>query len=178
MMIVSSLSYLLLGSTSLYEKQVPTRLDSPVHVGDFAVDLMGHLRVRDAVVKNRPFATIPQHMRFEEMLALMVASNQQDFPVVDRVGHLSGIISMTDLRRAMADTELHRLLIAKDVAIERVETVTMDDSLNTALQLMSNLDVRELPVVSGDSPHVTVSLISRKEIVAAYHREMERMKKA
>ena len=49
MMIVSSLSYLLLGNVSLYEKQVPTRVDSPAHIGDFAVDIMDRLTVRNAV---------------------------------------------------------------------------------------------------------------------------------
>ena len=53
MMIVSSLSYLLLGKTSLYEKQVATRVDSPAHIGDYAIDVMDRLTVRDAVAKER-----------------------------------------------------------------------------------------------------------------------------
>ena len=52
MMIVSSLSYLLLGRVSLYEKQVPTRVDSPAHIGDFVVDIMDRLTVRNAVAKT------------------------------------------------------------------------------------------------------------------------------
>ena len=83
MMIVTSLSYLLLGNTSLYEKQVATRVDSPAHIGDFAVDVMDHLKVKDAVETERMVETIPEAMRFEEILGLMKASSQQDFPVVD-----------------------------------------------------------------------------------------------
>jgi CIC family chloride channel protein len=176
MMIVSSLSYLLLGDVSLYEKQVATRVDSPAHIGDFAVDIMDHLTVRNAVVSEGRVKTIPEGMPFEEILKLMLASNQQDFPVVDREENLSGIISMTDLRQAMADKEVHRLLLAKDIALEGVMTVTMDDSLNTALRLMATLDVRELPVVSIDDPRRVISLVSRKDITLAYHREMERAK--
>ena len=52
MMIVTPLAYLLLGSTSLYEKQVATRIDSPAHIGDFAVDIMDHLRVKDAIMSG------------------------------------------------------------------------------------------------------------------------------
>jgi CIC family chloride channel protein len=176
MMIVSSLSYLLLGRVSLYEKQVPTRVDSPAHIGDFAVDLMDQLSVRNAVVGERRVETIPESMPFEQMLQLVLASNQQDFPVVDAEGHLSGMISMTDLRRAMADKEVHSLLLAKDIAIEGVATVTTDDTLNTVLRLMATLDVRELPVVSNDDPRRVVSLVSRKDITRAYHKEMERVK--
>ena len=177
MMIVSSLSYLLVGDVSLYEKQVATRVDSPAHIGDFAVDIMEHLTVRSAVVGERRVETIPEGMPFEQILRLMLASNQQDFPVIDEEGNLSGIISMTDLRQAMADKEIHRLLVAKDIALGGVKTVTMDDTLNTALRLMATLDVRELPVVSKDDPGRVISLVSRKDITRGYHREMERVKR-
>ena len=177
MMVVTCLAYLLLGRTSLYEKQVATRVDSPAHVGDFAVDIMEHLRVKDAVVANRTVETIPEDMGFEEILRLMTGSSQQDFPVVDSNGRLTGIVSMTDLRSAMADSTVHALLVAKDISISRVATVTMDDSLNTALQLMASLDVRELPVVTREHPDRITSLVSRKDAVIAYHDEMDRLKK-
>jgi CIC family chloride channel protein len=177
MMIVSSLSYLLLGDVSLYEKQVATRVDSPAHIGDFAVDMMDHLTVRSAVVTERRVETIPEGVPFEQILQLMLASNQQDFPVIDGEEKLTGIISMTDLRQAMADKEVHRLLVAKDIALGGVMTVTMDDTLSTALRLMATLDVRELPVVSNDDPRRVISLVSRKDITRAYHREMERVRR-
>jgi CIC family chloride channel protein len=176
MMIVSSLSYLLLGNISLYEKQVPARVDSPAHIGDFVVDIMDRLTVRNAVVEERKAEVIPESMPFEQILRLMLASNQQDFPVVDKKENLTGIISMTDLRQAMADKEVHNLLLAKDIAMGGVTTVTMDDTVNTALGVMADLDVRELPVVSKDDPRKVIALVSRKDITRAYHEEMERVK--
>lgn len=176
MMIVSSLAYLILGNVSLYEKQVATRVDSPAHTGDYAIDIMEHLRVADALTNDRQVETIPETMRFEEIMGFLMASNQQDFPVVDSEGNLTGIISITDLRRAMADSNLHGLLIAKDIAVEGVATVTADDSLNTALRLMADLDVRELPVVNRANRRQVVSVISRKDITRSYHEEIERLK--
>jgi CIC family chloride channel protein len=177
MLIVSSLSFLLLGNVSLYEKQVPTRVDSPAHVGDYSVDIMDHLQVQDAVVTGRKIETIPQDMSFENVLERMTDSNQQDFPVVDKEDNLIGIISMTDLRTAMADASLHPLLVAKDIAVTGVMAVTMEDSLNTALKLMAVVNVRELPVVSKEDPGRIISMVSRKDITRAYHKEMERMKR-
>ncbi len=176
MMIVTPLAYLLLGNTSLYEKQVATRIDSPAHVGDFAVDIMDRLKVRDAVVTDKVVQTIPEAMAFEDVLRLMKESSQQDFPVVNAEGKLTGIISMTDLRQAMAETPAHGLLVAKDIASAGVATVTMDDSLNTALQLMASLDVRELPVVSEENHGRVTFVVSRKDAIVAYHSEMERLK--
>ena len=174
MMIVSSLSYLLLGNVSLYEKQVATRVDSPAHVGDFAVDIMDHLKVRDAVLQDRQVETIPEAMPFEQILQLMLGSASRITRSSTEEGRLAGIISMTDLRQAMADKEVHRLLLARDIAMEGVTTVTMDDTLNETLRLMAVLDVRELPVVSLDDPRRVISLVSRKDVTRAYHQEMER----
>jgi CIC family chloride channel protein len=115
-------------------------------------------------------------MPFEQILPLVLASNQQDFPVVDKEENLSGIISMTDLRQAMADKDVHPLLLGKDIAMGGVRTVTMDDTLNTALSLMASLDVRELPVVSKDDPRKVISLVSRKDITRAYHEAVEGLK--
>lgn len=138
---------------------------------------MESLTVRDAVPEGRQAQTIPENMPFEQILQHMLGSSQQDFPVVDNDEKLKGIISLTDLREAMADKELHRLLLARDVAIEGVVTVTMDDTLNEALRIMAALDVRELPVVNGKDQRNVVSIVSRKDITRAYHVEMERARK-
>ncbi len=176
MMIVSSLAYLFLGRTSLYEKQVATRVDSPAHVGDYSVDIMDHLKVKDAVVMDRKIETFPEDMGFENMLQCIIGSNQQDFPVVNKDGNLVGVISMTDLRTAMADVSLHPVLVARDIAVTGVVAVTMEDSLNSVLKLMAVLNVRELPVVSKEDPKKIISIVSRKDITRAYHKEMKRNK--
>ena len=74
----------------------------------------------------------------------------------------------------MASKELHGFLVAKDMAIETVITVTMNDSLNTALKLMATADLRELPVVNTEDPGKVVAMVSSKDIVRTYHHQMER----
>jgi CIC family chloride channel protein len=177
MMIVSIISYLLLGETSLYEKQVSTRVDSPAHVGDFAVDILDHLSVKDALPQDRRVETIPEGMQFEEILQLIVHSNQNNFPVVDNDGRLKGILSLTDIRRVMLEKELHKLVIAKDIAVEEVLTVTLEDDLNTALKKMTVAEIRELPVVSREDSRKVISMLSRKDIIRTYHAQIERIKK-
>jgi CIC family chloride channel protein len=177
MMIVSIISYLLLGETSLYEKQVSTRIDSPAHVGDFAVDILDHLSVKEALPADRRVETIPEGMQFEEILQLIVHSNQNNFPVVDNDDHLKGILSLTDIRRVMLEKELHKLVIAKDIAVEEVLTVTLEDDLNTALKKMTAAEIRELPVVSHEDSRKVISMLSRKDIIRTYHDQIERIKK-
>jgi CIC family chloride channel protein len=176
LMIVSTISYLLLGETSLYEKQVPTRVDSPAHTEDFAVDILEHISVKEALPLDRKVEVIPERMPFEEMMRLIVNSNQQNFPVVDDRGHLRGIVSLTDMRRVMLEKELHQFVIAKDIATEAVLTVTPEDSLKTALQKMTEAEIRELPVVSKENPWKVISMLSRKDVIRIYHDEIERFK--
>ena len=174
LMIVSTISYLLLGKASLYEKQVAARQDSPAHVGDFAIDILDHILVKDALPLNCRAETIPERMGFETIIRRMTESSQADFPVVDENGHLTGILSLTDVRRIMLEKELHQLVIAKDMATEGVLTVTPEDTLNTALKRMAMAEIRELPVVSREDPRRVLAMLSRKDVIRTYHEEIER----
>lgn len=177
LLIVSTISYLLLGEFSLYEKQVSTRVDSPAHVGDFAVDILEHILVKEALPPGRQIETIPEWMRFGEILQLIVRSNQSNFPVVDQDGRLKGILSLTDIRRVMLERDLHKLVVAKDIAIEEVLTVTPEDNLKSALKKMTEAEIRELPVVSPEDSRRVISMLSRKDIIRTYHDEIEKIQK-
>ncbi|NPU84976.1 MAG: chloride channel protein [Syntrophaceae bacterium] len=176
LMIVSTISYLLLGDVSLYEKQVPARIDSPAHLGDFAVDMLEHVTVSDAVPPDRKVETIPESCSFDALLQRIVDSTQSNFPVVDAGGRLTGILSISDVRRVMLNEELHNLVVAKDIATDSVLTVTPGDDLKTALRMMTKAEVRELPIVDPGDPQKLISMISRKDIIRTYCDQIERIK--
>ena len=175
LLIVSTISYLLLGEFSLYEKQVSTRVDSPAHIGDYALNILEHIPVRDALPPERKVETIPENMGFERIIQLIVRSDQQNFPVVDEKGRLQGILSLTDIRKVMMEKDLHRIVVAKDIATTGVLTVTPEDSLHVALKKMTEAEIRELPVVSRDDRRRLISMLSRKDVLRTYHDEIERM---
>jgi CIC family chloride channel protein len=174
LLIVSSISYLLLGEFSLYEKQVSTRVDSPAHLGDFATDILEYIPVKNALPIDRKVVMIPQDMRLDSIIDLMTDSNQMNFPVVDKQGYLKGILSLTDIRKVMLDKEMHRLVVAKDIATLEVLTVTPEDSLHTALKKMTSADIRELPVVSKEDSRKVISMVGRKDLIRTYHNQIEK----
>jgi CIC family chloride channel protein len=174
LLIVSAISYLLLGEFSLYEKQVSTRVDSPAHLGDFATNILEYIPVRNALPIDRKIVMIPQDMRLDAVIQLMLESDQMNFPVVDKESHLKGILSLTDVRKVMLDKEMHRLVVAKDIATLEVFTVTPEDSLHTALKKMTAAEIRELPVVSKDDPEKVISMLGRKDLIRTYHNEIEK----
>lgn len=175
LLIVSTISYLLLGEISLYEKQVSTRVDSPAHFGEFYVNLLQHIPVKQAIPRERNVEWIPEEMRLDRIIDQMVNSNQMNFPVLDKQGFLTGILSLSDIKKVMLNQDVHRLVVAKDIASIEVLTVTPEDTLHTALKKMTEAEIRELPVVSQEDPRRVLSMISRKDIIRAYHDEVEKL---
>jgi CIC family chloride channel protein len=114
-------------------------------------------------------------MPFEEMMRLIANSNQQDFPVLNENEQLTGIVSLTDMRKVMLERNVHQFLIAKDIATVAVLTVTPTDSLKTALRKMTEAEIRELPVVSEEDSRKVISILSRKDVIRTYHDEIERL---
>jgi len=168
LMLVSTISYLLLGRVSLYEKQVVTRLASPAHFTEFTRGILEQMQVAE-VVKPRKVTTIPENLPLDQLIQVVTGSGETYFPVVDQTGRMIGILSINDIREVMFDESLSRLVVAKDVATLNVVRVFGDDSLQAALDKMVLLNVDELPVVSAEAPESIVSMISKREIIGYYH---------
>jgi len=96
---------------------------------------------------------------------------------VDGAGELKGILSLTDLCRIVLEKGIHRLIVAKDLATLDVLTVTPMDNLNTALEKMTQAEIRELPVVSNEDPKRVISTQSRKDVIRTHHDEVEKREK-
>jgi len=168
LMLVSTISYLLLGKVSLYEKQVVTRLASPAHMTEFARGLLEEMSVREAVAPQS-VTLIPENMPFGELVKKVVDSPDRYFPVVNAQGKMTGIISINDIREVLFDQTISNLILAADVATPNAVRVFLHDSLQQALDKMALLQVEELPVVQEEAPDVIVAMISKRDIISYYY---------
>jgi len=168
LMLVATISFLLLGRVSLYEKQVATMLASPAHMTEFARGLLEEMHVEEAV-QPQPVMVIPENMPLSQLIQVMASSRQIYFPLVDGGGRLTGILSINDIRGVMFEESVQRLIVAKDVATSNVVRVFGQDSLQEALDKMVLLNVDELPVVKEDAPDEIVAMISKRDIIGYYH---------
>jgi CIC family chloride channel protein len=168
LMLVSSISYLLLRKTSLYENQQLTRLASPAHITEFARGMLGKIRVRDAVTPH-PVTLIQENMPFGELIRTMTKSTESHFPVVNGEGKMTGILSINDVRAVLFENSVDHLIVARDVATLRVERVFWNDTLQQALDKMALLNVDELPVVREEKPDEMVTMISKRDVVNYYY---------
>ena len=119
---------------------------------------------------QREFETIPENMRFKDILKLMKNSTRSTFPVVNTRNLLVGIISLRDIRPYLFDEHLYPLLIAKDVAREDYFSLTPDQSLADVLRMFDLTDAEMLPVTSRRNPRKLLGVIFRDDLMRWYRK--------
>ncbi|MCL5966891.1 MAG: CBS domain-containing protein [Deltaproteobacteria bacterium] len=104
-------------------------------------------------------------MPFGQVVRTVTRSREHHFPVVDREGRLTGILSINDIREFLFEEDISELVRARDVATSNVVRVLRNDTLKQALEKMAALNVDELPVVEDDGHDRIVAMISKRDIV-------------
>lgn len=165
---VSTLCFILCQRWTLYEKQLPSRLESPAHRGDFLVDVLEGLTVKDVPWKERQ--TVPEQTNLREIVHLLAQTRQHYFPVVDKNGHFLGIFSTDDVRGYLYNETIWEVANARDVMTTRVLSVAPTDDLGTALKRFTELNLDELPVLNGEQPLRLLGMLRRKDVIACYNK--------
>ncbi len=175
---VSTLCFVMGRPWKLYSKQVPSRLESPAHRGDFLVDVLEGMTVRDVFRPDAHFTKVPEGMPLERIVRLLAQTGQHYFPVVDANDRMIGIFSETDVRGYLYDDTLWKLAVARDVMTSKVVAVTPADDLNTALRCFTATEIDELPVVDPEDRGRLLGTLRHKETIAAYNRKLADHKRA
>jgi len=96
------------------------------------------------------FASAPPDIPLSEVVTQFVLGRGQRCVPVVVEGNLLGLVTMTDLRRIPPEqwpaTSAYRAMAPR----EQLHIVASQDELTTALQLMADNDVHQLPVIDGN----------------------------
>ncbi len=177
LMLVSVLHVLIARNWSIYDTQVEGLVDSPAHAGDFVVDVLDELRVADVIDPERIPVLVDQNATLRRALDMVSTASGSYFPVVDSEQNLVGIFSLSDIRRIFLEHDVHDLVIVRDFMVDGVEVVTPRDSLNDALRKLNELSVHEVPVVDDVDSKKVVTMLSRNNLGAAYHRRLRELRR-
>jgi chloride channel protein, CIC family len=134
------------------------------------VSILNSIRVDE--VMNKEVTTIPEGMPFRKILETISYSKNFYFPVVNSQGEMSGILSFHMVREMIFEEELGDLVVANDLSVKPVKSLTPDTNLNQAMELFAHLDVEQLPVVHKNDPKRVIGMVNRGEVIAAYNREV------
>lgn len=175
-LLVCSLSYLAAQKWTIYDRQVKSKVNSPAHAGDFFVDVLQAIRVKDLMHMVKRVEVIPRDMTFGDFRVFFAETKQHYFPVVDQFKRLVGIFSSTDIRGILFSRELGNLVVMNDVATFDMIFTTPSEDLNAVLQKFTIKNIDSLPVVSDDDHGILIGMLNRREVIAYYNEQIHNMK--
>ena len=173
MMLVCAVTVALSQQWTLFIEQVDSPMDSPAHQGDFLVDVLEGLRVKDVPIRATGLDVLPSDLPFPALIRRVADSHESIFPVFEKDSRFIGFISIRDLRPALLEENFGPLVLASDIARESSISVTPDDDLHLALKRMTEMDVDELPVVEPGNPGHLIGLLDRRELILAQTTRVE-----
>ncbi len=162
-MIACSISYIISGRSSIYEKQVDTRIESPAHRGEFSIDVLEEIKVKD--VMTRRVITVSPNMMIKDVIRLIARYGHLGYPVVDKEG-LVGIVTYTDLLK-VKHPEVSRVKVG-EVMTKRLVVAYPDETLDRALHKMYMHDVGRLPVVDPQNPRKLVGIVTKRDLIRGH----------
>ena len=175
-LMVCSVAYLVARKWTIFHNQVKGRIDSPAHAGEFFVDILQSIHVKDLMSKVRKVDLIPQSMPFMEFKQYFSKTKQHYFPVMDKHERLVGIFSSTDIREVLFTPEIEHLVVVNDIATTDIIVTTMADDLNSVMQKFTTRNIEALPVVREDDHGILIGMLRRREVIAYYNERVLEMK--
>jgi CIC family chloride channel protein len=175
-LLVCSVAYLATRRWTIFKSQVWRRIDSPAHSGEFFVDVLQTIAVRDLLDRVRKVAMIPESMPFADFRKHFAESEQHYFPVMDEHGKLSRIFSVNDIRSVLFAPGIGQLVVMKDIGTAEIITTSPSEDLNSVLKKFTVKNIDSLPVVSDQDARKLIGMLNRREVIAEYNRRVDEMK--
>jgi len=176
-LLVCSVAYLASEKWTIYEKQVKSKIDSPAHTGEFFVDILQSVKVRDVMQVVKKAELIPQDMSFHDFKTYFSKTKQHYFPVMDQHKRLIGIFSSTDIREVLFAIGIEDLILVKDLCTLDLIVTTPSDDLNAVLQKFTIKNIDSLPVVRDDDHGILIGMLDRRAVISFYNEMIQDMKK-
>lgn len=175
-LLVAAIAYLALPPrVSLYENQLPSRTDSPAHLGSFAIEVLRQSFLRDTWHAAGPSAVVS--LRADQSVASVVQLvsqvKQNLFPVVDDAGVLVGELSVEVFRAALVGEKRSETARVADIMTEPLGPLFPGSTLADAARLLANRRVDSVLVVAGASDRHVIGIFTRRDLVVSYGRHLE-----
>ncbi len=132
------------------------------------VSVLRSISVKD--VMNPEVETIPENITLGKLAEKISRSKHNSFPVVNKDGHLTGVLTFFDYHDVVFDEHLKDVVVAREVATTTVVTVSADDNLYNAMEKIALKDFSILPVVSPNNPSLLLGVLNRRDIFSAYNK--------
>jgi CBS domain-containing protein len=170
--IADGIAMLLSPSSIMTEKLVRRGL----HIEqDYESDVLQEVTVSEVMDRNA--ATVPPQMTVRQLADRVArrdpeAIAHQGHPIVDSNGCLLGIITRSDVLRAL-DKDASGRLSVLDAGHRDPVVAYPDELLYDAVARMLRHDIGRLPVVSREDPRCVIGYLGRSQVMTARARRLE-----
>jgi CIC family chloride channel protein len=159
--------------SSIYQTKLLRRGIQLVHGLDASI--LRTLKVKDCM--SPQMETIQEDTPLPEIIQQAEVSTSPFLLVLDQRGEMAGLLTMADLRQ---DLRLARTIsgttIAADLMTRPSVSITLEDTLETALELFVERNFTCLPVVQPPEKKKVVGLLKHEDLMRAYKQRLLRIR--
>ena len=132
------------------------------------VDILQGVLVSE--VMSHETSTVSKDIKLKELSTIFNRSRLHGLAVLDDYGKLWGMVTVSDLERAINDGIPLSTSTVEEIATQHTHLLTAypDENIGEALNRMSRRGFGRLPVVSREDNQHLLGLIQRRDIVEAY----------
>jgi CIC family chloride channel protein len=162
LMFASTIAYLVTSNWTIYEKQVPARVDSPAHREELTIDILENASVSDAMSVD--IMPVNPTNSVQTVLHLITKYGHIGYPVLDD-NRLVGVVTFKDAERVPVRNR-EEVLVEQVMAPATSLIVTYpDESLEDALRKLVLNDIGRLPVVDPDDQSKILGIVTKSDII-------------
>jgi CIC family chloride channel protein len=173
---VCTISYLVARKWSIYQSQVPGKIHSQAHFGEYAHNIFSTITVRDTYNKFKNNRTLLDVMLAKEILPILKNTKQRMFPVINEEKKLTGTFYIKDVPKLLQQSETGINTVA-DIMQKEILRISLNETIDRAQEIMLHNNVDELVVVDDfDNPDNVLGIITTADIINAYNKELNLLK--
>jgi len=147
-----------------------TREGIDIHEGRETA-IMKSIKVGTIISEDVDF--ISENANIDHLLQIFsMAKDRFYFPVIDGTGHMTGIVSLQDVKAVLHEHEQWKDATVGSLCTRKVICLTPEDNLYTAMELFDSKGIDEIPVVESLDDKWVVGMLNRRDVIAAYNREV------
>ncbi len=129
--------------------------------------------MRAVPVSRLPWRSVPSvHAsdKLESLKSIYISSGKGCVIVVNDEGDMVGMVTFADLQPWLLDSSLDQVVVAEEVANKQVMTLSEDDSLLDAIDILDRATFEQMPVTDAESPKRVLGIVSRNAVFSTYHK--------
>ena len=150
---------ILVGDKSLFDHQVRTRIDSPIHIDEYKAYILQKVKVANVMTKNP--ITLSMDDPVSKARKIMAEKFIAGIPIVAN-GMIVGIVTTSDVLKVKPE-DIERVKI-RDVMTKNPDCVTPDTDLLSVMKMLVVKGYGRMPVINNQTERKLIGIISRSDI--------------